>query len=131
MNYDLIKDSLRAISFEFEGKGLGNEVDSIINDMLLFVNKKYYQQTLLNKGRKISIVEKPTEPFKGVFDKTIFDNITIPKKWCMNEQCYCTGDCQRMIKAPVELENLDPLFNITERSKQFNRNSISKALNKE
>ena len=106
MNYDLIKDSLRAISFEFEGKGLENEANFIINELLLFVNEKHYQQTLVNNGHKINIV-----------DKTIFDNITIPKKWCMNEQCYCTGDCQRMIKAPVELENLDPLFNITERSK--------------
>ena len=131
MDYNLIKDSLRDISFEFKGKGLENEADFIINDMLLFVNKKYYQQTLLNKGHKISIAEKPTEPFKGIFDKSIFDNIATPKKWCMNKLCYCTGDCQRMIKAPVELENLDLLFNITKRSERFNRNSISKALNKE
>lgn len=126
MDYNLIKDSLRDISFEFKGKGLENEADFIINDMLLFVNKKYYQQTLLNRGHKVSIVEKPIDQFKGVFD-----NITTPEKWCTNKQCYCTGDCQRMIKAPVELDNLDLLFNITERSEQFNRNSISKALNKE
>ena len=117
MNYDLIKDRLRDISFEFKGEGLENEANFIINELLLFVNEKHYQQTLVNNGHKINIV-----------DKTIFDNITIPKKWCMNEQCYCTGDCQRMIKAPVELENLDPLFNITERSEKFSRNSISKVL---
>ena len=136
MDYNLIKDSLRDISFEFKGKGLEKEADFIINDMLLFVNKKYYQQTSLNRGHKISIAEKPTEPFKGIFDKSIFDksifdNIATPKKWCTNKLCYCTGDCQRMIKVPVELENLDLLFNITARSEQFNRNSISKALNKE
>lgn len=118
MDYDLIKDRLRDISFEFKGKGLENEANFIINELLLFVNEKYYQQTLLNKGHKINIVEKG-----------IFDNITTPKKWCTNKQCYCTGDCQRMIKAPIELDNLDLLFNITERSEKFHRNSISKALN--
>ena len=126
MDYDLIKDRLRDISFEFKGKGLEDEANFIINELLLFVNEKYYQQTLLKKGHKINIVEKSTNPLKG-----IFDNITTPKKWCTNKLCYCTGDCQRMIKAPVELENLDLLFNITERSEQFNHNSISKALNKD
>lgn len=126
MDYDLIKDRLRDISFEFKGKGLEDEANFIINELLLFVDEKYYQQTLLNKGHKINIVEKPTNPLKG-----IFDNITTPKKWCTNKLCYCTGDCQRMIKAPIELGNLDLLFNITERSDQLHRNSISKALNKE
>ena len=111
MDYDLIKYRLRDISFEFKGKGLESEANFIINELLLFVNEKYYQQTLLNKGHKISVIETSTNPLKG-----IFDDITTPKKWCMNKQCYCTGDCQRMIKAPVELDNLDLLFNITERS---------------
>ena len=120
MDYDLIKDRLRDIGFEFKGKDLEDEANFIINELLLFVNEKYYQQTLLKKGHKINVV-----------GKGIFDNITTPKRWCTNKLCYCTGDCQRMIKAPVELDNLDLLFNITERSKQFNRNSISKAFNKE
>ena len=120
MNYDLIKDRLRDISFEFKGKGLENEANFIINELLLFVNEKHYQQTLLNRCHKINTI-----------DNGVFDNIITPKKWCTSQLCYCTGDCQRMIKAPVELDNLDLLFNITERSEQFNRNSISKALNKE
>ena len=74
MNYDLIKDSLRAISFEFKGEGLENEANFIINELLLFVNEKHYQQTLVNNGHKINIV-----------DKTIFDNITIPKNCALYE----------------------------------------------
>ena len=77
MNYDLIKDRLRDISFEFKGKGLEDEANFIINELLPFVNEKCRQQTLLNKGHKINVIEKPTNPFKGIVDKGIVDNIVI------------------------------------------------------